>query len=94
MEILVSESWNAVILDSGATNTVAREVWYDCYITILNENEKRKTKHAPGNTYSFRDGKLFPALQNDDIPISLGSQNVMLNTGIVASDISLLLSRK
>ena len=40
------------------------------------------------------DGKLFPALQNVDIPISLGSQNVMLNTDIVSRDITLLLSRK
>ena len=80
---------------SGATNTVAGKVWYNCYIPSLNENEKQKIKHhTPGNTYRFKDGKLFPALQNVDIPISLGSYNVMLNTDIVASDIPLLLSRK
>ena len=75
--------------------TVAGEVWYNCYITSLNENEKRKIKHhRPGNTYRFGDKKLFPALQNVHIPISLESRNAMLNTDIVASDIPLLLSRK
>ena len=95
LKTLVLESWNAVVLDSGATNTVAGEVWYNCYITSLNKNEKRLIKHhTPGNTYRFGNGKLFPVLQNVDIPISLGSRNVMLNTDIVASDIPLLLSRK
>ena len=95
LKTLVSESWNSAVLDSGATHTVAGEVWYNYYITSLNENEKQKIKHhTPGNTYRFGDGKLFPALQNVDIPISLGSRNVVLNTDIVASDISLLLSRK
>ena len=32
----VSESWNSAVLDGGATNTVADEVWYNCYITSLN----------------------------------------------------------
>ena len=74
---------------------MAGEVWHNCYITSLNENEKQKIKHhTPGNTCRFGDGKLFPALQNVDMPISLGSYNVMLNTDIVASDIPLLLSRK
>ena len=41
---LVSKSWNAVVLDSGATNTMAGEVWRNCYITSLSENEKLVTK--------------------------------------------------
>ena len=83
------------VLDSGATNTVAGEVWNNCYIINLNENEKQNIKHhTTGNTYWLGDGKLFPALQNVDIPISMGSRNVMLNTDVVASDIPLLLSRK
>ena len=75
--------------------TLGGEVWYNCYITNLNENEKQKIKHdTPGNTYRFGDGELFPAVQNVDIPVSLGSRNVMLNTDIVASNIPLLPSRK
>ena len=70
LKTLVSESWNATVLDSGATNTVVGEVWYNYYITSLNKNKKRKIKHhTPRNTYRFGDGKLFPALQMVDIPI-------------------------
>ena len=77
LKTLVSESWNSAVLDSAATNTVAGEVWYNYYITSLNENEKQRIKHhIPGNTYRFGDGKLFPALQNFDMPISLGSEMV------------------
>ena len=77
LKTLVSESWNSAVLDSGTTNTVAGEVWYNCYITSLNKNKKQKIKHhAPENTYRFGDGKLFPALQNFDMPISLGSEMV------------------
>ena len=95
LKTLVSESWNAAVLDSGAINTVAGKVYHNCYINSLNKNEKRKIKHhTPGNTYRFGDGKLFPALQNVNIPIALGSRNVMLNTNIVVSDIPLLISRK
>ena len=95
LKTLASESLNSAVLDSGATNTVAGEVCYNCYITSLNENDKQKIKHhKPRNTYRFGDGKFFPGLQNVDIPISLGSRNVVLNTHIVASDLSLLLSRK
>ena len=64
------------------------------YITSLNENDTQKIKHhTQGNMYRFEDGKLFRAIQNVDIPVLLGSQNVMLNTDIAAGDISLLLSR-
>ena len=38
LKTLVSESWNAVVLDSGATNTVAGKLWNNCYITSLNGN--------------------------------------------------------
>ena len=74
LKTLVSDSWNSAVLDSGATNAVAGAVWYNCYITALNENEKQKIKyHTLENTYRFGDGKLFPALQNVDKPMSLGS---------------------
>ena len=39
LKTLVSESWNSAVLDSGTTNTVAGEVWYNCYITSLNKNK-------------------------------------------------------
>ena len=91
----LSQSWNAAVLDIGATNTVAGKEWYNCYISSLSFDEKTKIRRHKGtNIYRFRDGNLFTAIENDDIPIVLGKQHVMLNTDIVGSDILLLLSRK
>ena len=92
---LASESWNAAVLDSGATNTVGAKEWYNCYISSFSFDEKTKIRrHTGTNTHQFGDGNLFTAIKNVDIPVVLGKQHVMLNTGIVASDIPLLLSRK
>ena len=60
LKTLVLELWNSSVLDSGATNTVAGKVWYNCYITGLNENEKQKIEpHTPGNTYRFEMENYF-----------------------------------
>ena len=62
LKTLVTESWNPAILDSGATNTVARESWFNCYMFSLSENEKQKVQcHPANNTCKFSYGKLFPA---------------------------------
>ena len=42
---LVSETWNAPVLDSGATNTVADKILFNCFIDSLNIEEKLKTQH-------------------------------------------------
>ena len=92
---VASESWNAAVLDSGAKNTVAGKEWNNCYISTLSFDEITKTRwHKGSNIYQFGDGNFFTAIENVDIPIVLGKQDVMLNTDIVASDIPLLLSRK
>ena len=92
---LESETWNAAVLDSGATNTVASKIWFNCYINSSNSEEKSKIQHHIGtNVYRFGNGKLVQAVENKDLPIVTGGEHVMLNTDIVPSDIPLLLSRK
>ena len=38
LKTLVRESWNAVVLDSGATNTVVGKSWFNCHMSNLSEN--------------------------------------------------------
>lgn len=38
LKTLVRESWNAAVLDSGATNTVVGKSWFNCYMSNLSEN--------------------------------------------------------
>ena len=91
---LASESWNATVLDNGATNTVAGKEWYNCYISSLSFDEKTKIRpHKETNIYQFGGGNFFTAIENVDITIVLGKQHVMLNTDIVESDIPVLLSQ-
>ena len=64
-------------------------------MSSFSENEKQKVQFQPvNNTYRFGDGKLFPTLQNVDIPIILGNKSVMLNTDVVASDIPFAFTKK
>ena len=54
---LVSDSWNAALFDSGATKTVAGEIWFNSFIQSLNKEEKVKTETSKSNNmYCFGDG--------------------------------------
>ena len=60
LKTLLSESWNAPILDSGATNTVAGESWFVCYMSSLSEDENQKVQcHLVNSTYRYGNGKFF-----------------------------------
>ena len=79
---LVSESWNAALLDSGATSTVTGEKWLQSCIESLSEEEKSEISlRKSSNAYRFGDGKLVSAMKNCDIP------------AVVSSDMPLLLSQ-
>ena len=43
--------------------------------------------------YHFGDGKTFKATKNTQIPAEIGSHNVLIETDVINSDISLLLSQ-
>ena len=72
LRTLVCESWNAVVLDTVATNKVAGESWFNCYISSLSENKKQNVQYHPiHNKYRFSNGKLFPTLPNLDIQVNV-----------------------
>ena len=84
---LVSETWNAAVLNKGATNLVAGKIWFNCSINSLNSEKKSKIQHHVGtNIYQLGDGNLVQAVENVELPIAMGGKHVMLNTDIVASD--------
>ena len=92
---LVSESWNAAVLDSGATKTVCGRAWFEQYRENLPADALEKVIMAPvKNGYKFGDQNTAIALVNAAIPAKLGSQDVILSTDIVERDIPLLLSRE
>ena len=92
---LVSDSWNAALLDSGATKTVAEEILLNSFIQSLNEEEKGKIETSKSNNmYRFGDRNLIPAILNVNLPVTIAEKQVYINTDIMPNDIPLLLSRQ
>ena len=90
-----AESWNAAILDCGASKTVCGQAWFDTYIETLSNEDKSNTTYDKSNSiYRFGDGKTIPALKNARIPALIGSQKVMIDTDIVSNQVPLLLLRE
>ena len=95
LQSLVAESWNAAVLDCGASKTVCDQALFDTYIeTLSNEDKSEITYDKSNSIYWFGDGKKIPALKNAKIPALIGSQKVMIDTDIVNNKVTLLLSRE
>ena len=92
---LVTESWNAAILDCSASKTVCGQAWFDTYIeTLSNEDKSKITNDKSNSIYRFGDGKKIPALKNAKVAAVIGSQKVISDTDIVTNEVPLLLSRE
>ena len=65
LQSLAVESWNAVVLDCGASKTVCGQAWFNTYIGTLSNEDKSKIKYDKSNSmYQFGDGKEIPAIKN------------------------------
>ena len=92
--LLVGETVNKAVLDSGASKTVCGKEWYDCYIESVDENTKKDLKEFPSDTvFRFGTGKLR-ALKMVHLPVKLCEKQIKLEVHVVETDIPLLLSLK
>ena len=91
---LVVESWNAAVLDSGASKTVCGQSWLDCYIESLNESNKSILSYnEASNFYRFGDGKRICSTKSVKLPVVIGQQPVTIESDVVHCDVPLLMSR-
>ena len=90
---LVAESWNAAVLDSGATKTVCGRNWFKSFMESLPDDASPITPVPVSNLYRFGDGNQVEAKENVVLPATLGTKMVGISTDIVDRDIPLLLSR-
>lgn len=91
--LLVGETVNKAILDSGASQTVCGLEWYQCYIDSLDEKERNEVKESDSMvTFKFGVGKL-EALKQSMIPVTVCNRSILLVVHIVNTDIPLLLSK-
>ena len=94
LKTLVSETWNAVVLDCGATGTVCGRAWFDEYISSLNTTDSASITYAESSrAFRFGDGEMMISDKSAVIPAFIGQKRVSLQSDIVNADIPLLLSK-
>jgi len=94
LKSLVSETWNAALLDCGATSTVCGKKWFEEYQKSLPEDEKNKIIMSDSQKpYRFGDGKKFQSEKLAIIPAVIGNKCISINTDIIDANIPLLLSK-
>ena len=90
---LSQECIGAAIADCGASKTVCGKEWLDSYLDILApEEENLVTYKEAHNIYKFGIGNC-KAITTAQIPITLGTKKVMLETDVISHDLPLLLSK-
>jgi hypothetical protein len=91
---LVSDTFDAAVLDSAATKTAAGTIWIEDYISKLTDEEKQNLKRRPtSSVYKFGDGAKVSASYAITIPATIGKRNVTIDIDILDKDIPCLLSR-
>ena len=81
---LVPKSRSSATLDSGAINTVTREMWMNTYIESLDDKEIAKIVFQDStNIYHFDNGKTETATKNVDIAVVVGNKHVTLIINVV-----------
>ena len=92
--LLLGETINKAVLDSGASKTVCGLEWYNCYRDSLDENLMKELKEYPSETiFRFGVGKL-KASKMVHLPVMFCDKKVKLEVHVVDTDIPLLLSLK
>ena len=89
---LLLETRGKRIVDTGCTRTVCGENWYNFYLSRLDsETQKIVLRRQSNAAIVFGDGKVKAEVQAI-IPITFGSDCVMLTCDVIRGDLPLLIS--
>ena len=92
--LLVGETKNKAVIDTGCTATVAGHDWVRILIGSLSEESQKKVeKYESTKTFRFGGGERRKSLGFWRIPCKMAEKNVMLETDVVDADIPCLLSK-
>ena len=95
MSHFTGETLSAAVLDSGATRTVCRKMWIDCYEEMLSGKVRLKVMKEPSSkNFKFGDGLKVASIGKVTIPATIGEQSVRIRTDVVREEIPLPLSKK
>ena len=91
---LVSDTFDAAVLDTAATKTAAGKIWMNEYISKLSKDEKANITQKPSSSiYRFGDGEKTTACYSTTIPAQIGDRKVTIDVDVLDKDIPCLLSR-
>jgi len=94
LQSLISETWSAAILDSGATSTVCGTTWFNEFEKSLNEIDRAKITYLDSHKpFKFGVGEPSISIKAVKIPAWIGKHNISIQTDIVDCEIPLLLSK-
>ena len=95
MDTLIGKTLSMTIIDSGCTKPVRDQVWLDCYLQSLsNEDQQSVRKEKSETSFRFGNGKVFKSIKHVILPRCIASKNVLLSTEVIENDIPLLLSKE
>ena len=82
---LTADSWSCGLLDSGASNTVCGQKWFDEYCRSLSDQDQLKVNCYPSkSTYRFGDGLKVKAYQSAKLPAYIGNKHVFIRTEMLS----------
>ena len=95
MQQFVGETLGCAVVDSGCSKTVAGKEWVDCYLDLLNVDDKQKvTQRKSTEFFTFGKGSRTPSNGKIMLPAVIGNKDVIIETDVIDADIPMLLSKE
>ena len=83
-----------MILDCGATKTVAGHLWMTQFLDFIDKDTKEKIKTTKEKRmFRFGNNVSFPSMKEVSIPLTIGHLESQLHISVIDATIPLLLGR-
>ncbi|KAL5272394.1 hypothetical protein ACHWQZ_G000556 [Mnemiopsis leidyi] len=92
--LLVGETFNKALIDTGATSNVCGEIWLNTYLDSLHTNLRKDVKDLKKDMrFRFGDGEAVTSQRCVLLPVHLCDKDLVIETYVVAGGLPFLLSR-
>ena len=92
--LLVNETFNKVLIDTGATSNVCGDVWLNTFLESMPEDLKKKVSEVKRNmSFRFGDGRAVESIKCVMLPVKLCNRDLMMETFVVPGELPFLFSR-
>ena len=79
MDTLIGETLSMAVIDSGCTKTVCGQLWLDCYLQSLSNEDQQSVRDEKSETsFRFGNGKIFKSIKCVTLPTFIANKNVLL----------------